>query len=328
MLDLSTSYMGLKLKNPIIVASSDLTRTAEGMIRCEEAGAGAIVLKSIFEEQFLIEDGGSLGAYSIHPEALDYLRSGGLLEYAPDKICREIEKSKKSIKIPVIASINCQTFTLWPRFARQIEQAGADGLELNIYDLPIDPEISGQEHDKRYEKILAVIKKEITIPVSIKLAPQVSSLAYLGRKLAKAGCNALVFFNWFLEPDIDIRKLKTYNRKGTGNFNQTLRWVALLSGRLGVDIVSSGGIRNFEDVVKQLLAGASAVQICTLFYKAGLTEIEKLLKGLIAWMKEHRYGSVTDFQGALSFKKQELSFKDLGESQSFFRAQYLKTYSK
>ena len=177
-LTLETSYMGLSLRNPIIVASSDLTKTAEGMKKCEDAGAGAIVLKSLFEEQFLVEGDIPESDASLYPEALDYMRSGGLMEYAPARICGEIEEAKKSVGIPIIASINCQTSSLWPRFARQVMDAGADGLELNIYDLPIDPKISCADHDSQYFQIIGDVRKSISIPVSVKLIPQISSLPF------------------------------------------------------------------------------------------------------------------------------------------------------
>jgi len=326
MADLTTNYMGLKLRNPIIVSSCDLAKTVSGIKRCDEAGAGAVVLKSIFEEQFLIQED-IPGDYSIHPEALDYLHTGGLLEYAPHRICQTIEKAKKDVNIPIIASINCQTPKLWPSYARQIEKAGADALELNIYLLPIDLDSPGTKYEEYHLQILKEVKKEISIPVSIKLTVQITSVPNLAHKLADEGANALVLFNWFLEPDIDIQKLTTISLIGKGNFHQSLRWVALLAGRVDCDIASSGGVQKAEDVVKQILAGASAVQACTLFYQKGLDEIKKLLHGLKTWMDESNYASIEDLKGEISFKKQELSFRDLGEAENYFRVQYLKAYS-
>jgi len=326
-INLSTSYMGLELRNPIIVASSDLTKTAEGMKKCEDAGAAAIVLKSLFEEQFLAEGGIPEDEANLYPEAIDYLRSGGLMDYAPGNICREIEQAKKSLGIPIIASINCQTASLWPRFARQVADAGADGLELNIYDLPIDPKVSGAEHDQDYFKIVQDVTRKISLPLSVKLIPQISSLPFLANQLAEDGCRALVFFNWFLEPDIDIRKVKTYSRKGQANFYHALRWVGLLAGRIPIDIAASGGVRGAAEVIKQILAGAQTVQICSLFYQQGLEVIPQLLQELASWMDEHKYTSLDDFRGELSFKNQELRHRDLGEASNYFRAQYLKIFS-
>jgi len=326
MADLTTSYMGLKLRNPIIISSSDLTKTTSGIIRCYEAGAGAVVLKSIFEEQFLIEEDTEGEERIIYPEALDYLRRGGLLEYAPQKICQMIEEVKKEINIPIIASINCHSPRLWPSFSRQFQEAGADGLELNIYFLPIGLDSPGADYEEYHLQILNEVKKAVSIPVAVKLMSQLTSIPYLGYKLARAGCDALVLFNWFVEPDIDIENLKTRNVIGKGNFYQSLRWVALLAGRVDCDIVSSGGVRKAEDVIKQILAGASAVQICTLLYEQKFKVIKSLLNEIEAWMDKHQNATIDDFKGELSFKEQELTFKGASEADAYFRAQYLKAY--
>ena len=328
MADLTATYMGLKLRNPVIVSSSGLTRSVSNIVKCSEAGAGAVVLKSIFEEQFLLKEDIPESDYTIHPEALDYMRSGGLLEYAPHQVCKVIEEAKKKVDIPVIASINCQSHKLWPSFADQIEKAGADGLELNIYVLPIDTTLPGSMYEEYHLQVLKEIKEVVSIPVSLKLISQITSVPYLGGKLAKAGCDALVLFNWFLEPDIDVKTCKTRSIKGKGDFYHSLKWVALLAERVDCDVASSGGVKKSEDLIKQILAGASAVQVCSLFYEKGLGEIGNLLNGLEEWMDEHRCSSIEDFKGDLSFKRQELNFRGLGEAEAYFRAQYLKTYSK
>lgn len=328
MSDLSTQYMGLILRNPIIVSSCDLTKSVAGIRKCADAGAGAVVLKSIFEEQFLIKGDIPEEGYSIHPEALDYLRSGGLLEYAPQKVCQMITEAKKEVDIPLIASINCQTSKLWPSFAKQIYDAGADALELNIYLLPIDLDVPGSDYEDTHIEILRKVRKEVPIPISVKLVSQITSIPYFARRLADEGVDALVLFNWFLEPDIDVNSRKIRNIKGKGNFFQSLRWVALLADRLSCDIASSGGIKNADDIIKQILAGASVVQACSVFYERGLDEINLLLDGIRDWMKDKRFDSIDGFRGHLSFHRQKISFKDLGEAEKYFRAQYLKTYSK
>jgi len=326
MADLSTTYLGLKLKNPILVASSGLAKDAAGVKKCAAAGAGAVVLKSIFEEQFLVAQKEQDNDYLIHPEAMDYLRSGGLLEYAPEKICREIEAAKRDVDIPIIASINCQTQSLWPSFARQVEEAGADALELNIYNLPIDIDTPGSDFDNDHMQILKQVKEQVNIPISIKLSPEVSSLPYLAGKLARYGAEGLVFFNWFLAPDINLEKMSSFASKSQGDFNQSLRWVALIAGRVSADIAASGGVKDAAGIIKQLLAGANVVQICSLFYQHGLEQINSLLAGVNDWMDKNQFSEVADLKGNLSFREQELSFKDLGEAASFFRAQYLKTF--
>jgi dihydroorotate dehydrogenase (fumarate) len=327
MADLSTSYMGLELRNPVIVSSSDLTKTVDGIKRCEGAGAGAVVLKSIFEEQFLIEGDVPKSEYTVHPEALDYMRSGSLLEYAPIQLTQMIEEAKQSVEIPVIASVNCQTPKLWPRFAKQIQDAGADGLELNVSFHPVSLAVPSVEYENHHLEILKAVKSVVSIPVSVKLKSQITSVSHLGQLLADAGCDSIVLFNWFLEPDIDVETLKTRTRIGKANFFHSLRWVGLLSGRLGCDVASSGGVKTAEDVVKQILAGAAGIQVCTLFYQKGLDEIQNLLDGLKEWMDRHKYDSIDDFMGELSFRHQELQFKDIGEASAYFRAQYLKAYS-
>jgi len=326
--DLSTQYMGLKLRNPIIVSSCDLTKSVTGIKKCEDAGAGAVVLKSIFEEQFLIKGEIPESGHYIHPEALDYLRTGGLLEYGPQKICQTIEEAKKEVDIPLIASINCQTPKLWPSFAKQIYDAGADGLELNIYFLPLKLDEPGSSYEQNYIDILNGIKDQVPIPISVKLTSQITSIPYLAQRLGDAGADALVLFNWFLAPDIDVNNRTTRTIKGKGNLFESLKWVALLADRVSCDISSSGGVNNSDDIVKFILAGSSAVQACSVFYEKGLGEIELLLKGIQDWMKTNRFNSLDEFRGELSFYKQQLIFKDLGEAEMYFRAQYLKTYSK
>lgn len=326
MTDLATSYLGLKLRNPVIVGSSDLTASVRSVVRCEEAGAGAVVLKSFFEEQFASEvDQDERGAL-IYPEALDYLERGGLLEYSTEKMCRLIEEAKKTVKIPVIASINCQSSRLWPTFAHHFEDSGADALELNIYFLPYETHRPGAEYEKFHLEILEQVKKSVSIPVSVKLSPQITSLPYLGGKLAEAGAAGLVLFNWFLQPDIDIGRLRTRNIIGKGDFFQCLRWVALCSGRVGCDIASSGGVRRADQVIKLILAGASAVQVASLFYREGLEVLAGLLKGLRDWMSEHAHKTIADFKGELSFRKQQLAFREPEKAEAYFRSQYLKTY--
>lgn len=328
MAELSTTYMGLKLRNPIIVGSCDLTASVKGVLRCEEAGAGAVVLKSVFEEQFLGEVKQNERSYPIYPEAYDYLESGGLLEYTSRKTVELIEEVKKRAKIPVIASINCRSTKLWPAFARHFQDAGADGLELNIYFLPVDLKKAGEEYERFHIEILEKVKKAVSIPVAVKLSSHLTSVPHLSYRLSEAGCSGLVLFNWFLQPDIDLERFKTINIRGAADFNESLRWVALLAGRVRCDIAASGGVLSAGHVIKQVLAGASAVQVCTLFYKKGLAALKDLLSGFQSWMEEHRFSSLDDFKGELSFREQELSLKEPRMAEAFFRAQYMKFFLK
>ncbi len=328
MADLSTSYLGLNLRNPVVVGSCGLTSTAEGVVRCQEAGAGAVVLKSFFEEQFWSEvDAADKGVW-IYPEALDYLERGGLLEYATDKMCRLVEEAKTRAGIPVIASVNCRTARLWPRFARHFENAGADALELNIFFLPYDLKKTGLEYERLYTQIVEEVTGAVSIPIAVKLSPHITSIPYLGQKLAEAGSRGLVLFNWFMQPDIDISRLQTRSIIGRGDFHLSLRWVGLCAGRLECDIASSGGVRGSEDVIKLILAGASAVQVASLLLQEGTGKLSALIQGLEAWMKEHGYSSIADFRGEMSFQRQELSFKEPAAAEAYFRSQYMKTYLK
>jgi dihydroorotate dehydrogenase (fumarate) len=327
MVDLSTTYLGLKLRNPIVVGSCGLTSTVEGVVRCQESGAGAVVLKSFFEEQFWNEvEAADKGAW-IYPEAMDYLERGGLLEYATEKMCRLVEEAKsKAAGIPVIASVNCRTGRLWPRFARHFENAGADALELNIFFLPFDLKKASVEYEHLYTQIVEEVSGAVSIPVAVKLSPQLTSIPYLGQKLAEAGSRALVLFNWFMQPDIDITQLQTRSIIGQGDFHLCLRWVGLCADRLDCDIASSGGVRAAEDVIKLVLAGASAVQVASLFLQEGIGKLPVLVQGLEAWLKERGYGSIAEFRGEMSFKRQELTFKEPAAAEAYFRSQYMKTY--
>jgi len=328
MADLSTSYMGLNLKNPLIAASSGLTDSLSEILKCEAAGVGGVVLKSVFEEQLISQDDVYEKYFNIYPEAVDYLREGGLLEYAPQEIYQMIEKAKQKIDIPLIASINCRSPKLWTTFAKQFQEAGADALEINIYSLPLELEKPGSEYEDQHVEILKSIKDVVSIPVAVKLNHQITSVPYLAHRLDESGCDGLVFFNWFLEPDIDLENLDTKNIKGKGDFHRTLRWVALVADRIHCDISSSGGVKTGSDLVKHILAGASSVQICSVLYEKGMDEVENILNGLRSWMDKKKYESINDFRGELSFKNQQLSFKNMGEAKSYFRAQYLKTYEK
>jgi dihydroorotate dehydrogenase (fumarate) len=328
MVDLSTTYMGLKLRNPIVVGSCGLTSTTEGVVRCHESGAGAVVLKSFFEEQFWSEvQSADQGAW-VYPEAMDYLERGGLLEYTTEKMCRLIEEAKSKAEIPVIASVNCRTARLWPRFARHFEEAGADGLELNVFFLAFDSKKAGVEYEHLYTQIVEEVAGSVSIPISVKLSPHLTSIPHLGKTLAEAGSRALVLFNWFMQPDIDIHRLQTRSIIGQGDFHLSLRWVGLCAGRLGCDIASSGGVRGAEDVIKLLLAGASAVQVASLFLREGIGKLPGLVQGMETWMKERGYDSLDEFRGEMSFKRQELSFKEPEGAEAYFRSQYVKTYLK
>ncbi len=327
MADLRTKYLGFELRNPIILASSDLSMSLDNLLRAEEAGVAAIVLKSIFEEQFLLEGGLDSMDKIPFPEARDYLQSRGLLSYAPAEMLRLIEQAKKRIAIPIIASLNCQSLEVWPKFARQLAEAGADALELNIYFLPFEKEVSSQEIEKRMEQVVASCHQVVSIPLAVKLPFQITSLPHLAYRLQQAGAKGLVLFNWFLETEINLAKRKLHYFRGHGQFSQVLRWIGLLAGRFGCDLAASGGIMTAEAAIKVLLAGARAVQVCRLVLEKGFPALKSLIEGIERWMIGEGYTRLDEFIGELSWKELSLTYPDEQAASGYFRLQYMKAYT-
>jgi dihydroorotate dehydrogenase (fumarate) len=327
MADLKTHYLGLELRNPIILASSDLSASLDNLLRAEEAGAGAIVLKSIFEEQFLLEGGLDSLEKSVFPEARDYLQSRGLLAYAPAERLRLIEEAKKKISVPIIASLNCQSPEVWPVFARQLAEAGADALELNIYFMPLQKEVSSQEIEKEMEEAVAACHQAVSIPLAVKLPFQITALPHLAHRLEQAGAKALVFFNWFLETEINLARRKVHYFRGHGQFSQVLRWIGLLAGRINCDLAASGGVMTAEAAIKLLLAGARAIQVCRLVYERGFAALRTLVEGIERWMIAQGYSRLDEFRGDLSWKELSLAYPDESAAAGYFRLQYMKAYT-
>jgi dihydroorotate dehydrogenase (fumarate) len=344
MVDLSCKYLGLKLKNPVIVGSSGLTSSIGNLKTIAERGAGAVVLKSIFEEQikfeadkFLQSDNPEMKSWQeafqgivsktefYYEEAYQYLTS-----YARDHTLNQylslISEAKKTIEIPIIASINCSTQYDWQYFAKRIQEAGADALELNVYLLPSDFEKSGSENEKVYFDIIQEVIKFVTIPVSLKIGYYFSSLAQTALKLSETGIAGLTLFNRPYNPDIDIEDLQisSSNIFSTDTeYSHSLRWVALLSGKIKCDIAASTGIHNHETIIKQILAGADAVQMVSLFYKQHLHHFDvlpQIITGIETWMVRHGYNSISDFKGLLSKT-------NVHNPASYERVQFLRLFS-
>ena len=322
-MDLATQYLGLSLKNPLIVGSSGLSKTADQVKRLEEAGAGAVVLKSLFEEQIRAEEADVSDSLGMHTEVLDYLRAEIDMSYGPRDYLETIRQAKKQVSIPVIASVNCATSKWWVSYAKQIEAAGADALELNIYVLPDDFSQSSSDMEKIYLDVMDQVRSEIKIPIAMKLSPYFTSFGYLAKELANRGANGLVLFNRFVQPDVDLKNIATKVRAMFNDpigFSYALRWVAMLSGTVNIDIAAAGNIKSADDIVKQILAGASAVQVVSLFYKEGTGKIKELLENIQTWMREHDFSALSDFRGKLNQKNNPMS-------QAFVRAQYMKALS-
>ncbi len=328
MADLRTRYLGLELRNPVVVSSSNLTASLDNILRAEEMGAGAVVLKSIFEEQFLLESGLDEPGGVIFPEARDYLQSRALLAYAPREIFQLIERAKKMVSIPIIASINCQTAELWPDFSRQFAEAGADALELNIYHLPLDLATSSQDVEKQMVDIVGACDQATTIPLAVKLPYPITALPHLAHQLTKAGADGLVLFNWFLETDVDLARRRVRYFRGHGQFSQVLRWVGLLAGRVQADLAASGGVMTPEAVIKLIMVGAKAVQVCRLLYDRGLAALRSLVEGVDRWLNGHGYSSLRELGGELSWKELSLSYPEPKAAAGYFRVQYMKAYGR
>ncbi len=318
---LSTEYMGLTLKNPLVVASCSLTKKRDGVKKCAEAGAGAIVLKSLFEEQidFEIKDMEKHLMPYWHPEALDYVQQMGM-SFGPNEYLKLIEETKKAVPVPIIASLNCISPKWWITYAKQIVEAGADALELNIAIMPSDPNRTGTEIEDIYVKIVNEVKPHISIPFAVKIGPYFSSLAHLANRLSREGAAALVLFNRFYQPNIDTENLilaPGYNFSSPEDMGLSLRWIALLSGSIGCDLAASTGIHDGEGVIKQLLAGATVAQLCSTLYLNGLQQIGKILDELSTWMENKGFQSIKEFHGKLSQSESD-------KPELYERVQYIK----
>jgi len=325
MADLSTTYMGLKLKNPVIAGSSGMTESVESVTKAADAGAGAVVLKSLFEEQIHNESGYAIDSNEqdyYYAQAEEYIRN-----YTRGNDLREyldlISGCKGAVDIPVIASINCVSSSEWTDFAVQAQRAGADGLELNMFMLPSDPERDSGQSEQVYLDVLEKVTGLISIPVAAKISYYFSGLANMVEKIASTGISGLVMFNRFFSPDIDIDKFEV---KSTNVFSSpqdlslSLRWVAMLSSRVPCDIAASTGIHDGTALIKQLLAGAKAGQIASVLYSEGYEVIGAMLGELDAYMERHNFSTLDEMVGKMSFEKS-------GNPAAYERVQFMKYFS-
>ncbi|MFP4365541.1 MAG: dihydroorotate dehydrogenase-like protein [bacterium] len=320
--NLEVEYLGLKLKNPVIVSSSGLTSTVDKIRSLEKAGAGAVVLKSLFEEQINYE-AGSLIMDHDYPEAEDYIRNY-TKDHSVGNYLDLIEEAKKTVSIPVIASINCVSASDWVGFSQRIEEAGADALELNVYFLPTDRLTSSADFENIYYELASKITGIINIPVSVKLGNNFTNVLAIIDRLHAQGIKGVVMFNRFYEPDIDIERMKLTAAdifSNPSDLRHVLRWVALVSDKIRVmDISASTGVHSSEAVIKQILAGAKTVQVCSLLYKNGIKEVSNLLGGLQEWMDRKGYGEISDFRG-------KMSYKNIPDPTAYERSQFMKYFS-
>jgi dihydroorotate dehydrogenase (fumarate) len=326
-IDLSTTYLGLKLKNPLVASSSPMCDDLGNLRRMEDAGAAAVVLQSLFEEEIEIEsdeldrfiqEGSEISAESItHFPELTRRVSG------PDAYLEHIRKAKQAIQIPVIASLNGTTAGGWLGYAKQMQQAGADALELNIYYIPVDPKITGEQVERTYVELVAAVKSEVRIPVAVKLGPYFSSMANMAGKLDAAGANGLVLFNRFYQPDFDLESLDVVPNLILSNSHELLlrlHWVAVLYGSVKADLSLTGGVHTAADVVKAMMAGARVAMMTSALLKRGISYLDTLSTELLIWMGEHEYDSIRQMQGSMSRNA-------VPQPKAFERANYVKVLS-
>jgi len=316
-ISLETDYLGFKLKNPLIVASSPLTSSVATLQKAQEAGVAAVVLKSIFEEQ--IENSLPQVSPEDHPEALDYLESLGR-SLGPREYLDLISSAKKSLEIPVMGSLNCRNEGTWKNYALQMEKAGADALELNLSPLALVPATTGMEIEEKLLRMVESVTSVLKIPVAVKLAPYYSALPRLVRQLGDRGARAVVLFNRYYSPDINLDNLKriTGNRYSSpAELADTLRWTALLAPQSHLDICGSRGVHGHEDALKLILSGAKAVQLCSTLIQKGWGQVAVILQGMEKWLADKHYPDLASVRGLMS--------RTEGEDASLLeRQQYIK----
>jgi dihydroorotate dehydrogenase (fumarate) len=324
MTDLNTTYLGLKLRSPLVASASPLSRDLDGIARLEEAGAAAVVLYSLFEEQLRQEERDleyhlENGTES-YAESLSYFPQPGEFRTCPEGYLNHIRKAKSATSIPIIASLNGSTLGGWTRFAAEIERAGADALELNIYFLATDPLLSAAQIEQTYLDIAKAVKSTVTIPVAVKLSPFFSNMANMAHRLDAAGADGLVLFNRFYQPDIDLEELELRPNvllSTPQSLRLPLTWIGILYGKVKANLAGTGGVHNAEDVVKLLMVGANVTMLCSSLLRHGITHLRHVERELREWMEAHEYNSVRQMQGSMS----QLRCPD---PNAFERAQYMR----
>lgn len=323
-MDLSTKYLGLKLKNPLVASASPLSDEIDNLKEMEDAGMAAVVQHSIFEEQITHEvyelDHHMTHGTESFAEALTYFPEPSTFILGPEEYLKHIAQAKKAVKIPVIGSLNGHSAGGWVKYAKNIQEAGADALELNIYFVATDLNISGEKIEQEYIDILRSVKANITIPVAIKIGPFFSSMANMAKRLDAAGADGLVLFNRFYQPDIDLETLTAVPNvllSTSQAMRLPLRWIAILYGQVKASLAATSGIHTAEDVLRMLMVGADVTMLCATLLKNGIGYSSEILKEMERWMKENEYESVKQMQGSLSQKSCE-------DPQVFERANYMK----
>jgi dihydroorotate dehydrogenase (fumarate) len=324
MIDLSTTYLGLKLRTPLVVSASPLSQDLDNIRRLESAGASAVVLYSLFEEQLRREASEleyhlAAGTESF-AESLTYLPARSEFRTGPEGYLCHIEVAKRAVSIPIVASLNGATLGGWTKYARAMEDAGADAIECNIYSIPADVNVSGLEVEQRYVDIVRAVRSSVRIPVAVKLSPFFSNMAHMAKWLAEAGANGLVLFNRFYQPDIDLTELEVRPNVLLSTpqaLRLPLTWIGILYGRVHASLAGTSGVHSAQDVIKLLMAGADTTMLCSVLLRKGPDYLRVIERDLREWMEEHEYESVDQMQGSMS----QLRCSDPG---AFERAQYMR----
>ncbi|MBK8824837.1 MAG: dihydroorotate dehydrogenase-like protein [Anaerolineales bacterium] len=324
MIDLTTTYLGLQLKNPLVASASPLSKDIDKARKLEEAGIAAIVMYSLFEEQ-IIHESLELDHYLTRgtdsfAEAMTYLPDGGMYAVGPEKYLNQVAGLKKALNIPVIGSLNGVSKGGWTNYARQIQEAGADALELNLYYIPTDPDLTAQELENAQVELVAQVKSAISIPLAVKLSPYITALPNFARKIVEAGANGIVLFNRFYQPDFDLNELEivhSLDLSTSAELRLPLRWISILHGKLNTDFALTSGVHTANDVLKSMMAGAKVAMMASNLLHNGNQVIPSILNELETWMKEREYVSINQMQGSMSQKS-------VKEPAAFERANYMK----
>jgi dihydroorotate dehydrogenase (fumarate) len=307
MTDLSTTYLGLDLKNPLVASASPLSKKAENAKKLEEAGVSAIVMYSLFEEQ-IIHDSLELDHYltrgtNSFAEAITYLPDIGTYNMGPDRYLEHLSDLKKEVSIPVISSLNGVSKGGWTNYARLMQDAGADAVELNMYYLSADPDLSGQELEDNYVELVKEVKAAISIPLAVKLSPFITALPNFACRLVEAGADGLVLFNRFYQPDFDLEELevvRTLELSNSRDLLLPLRWISILHGKVEADLALTSGVHTAQDVLKAMMAGAKVAMSASAILREGYERVAVILNDLQAWMEAHEYESIKQMQGSMS----------------------------
>jgi dihydroorotate dehydrogenase (fumarate) len=324
-MDLSTNYLGFKLRTPLVPSASPFSENLDNIKLMEEAGASAVVFHSLFEEQIINESENfhhhiTFGTESFS-EATSFFPEPQDFHIGIERYLNNLTKAKKMVSIPVIASLNCNDLGTWTEFAKEIQNTGVDALELNIYNIPTNFDLSSQDIEDNYLNIIKQVRSEITIPFAVKLSPYFNNMSYMAKKISEAGANGLVLFNRFYQPDIDIEDLKmkpSLSLSTSAENKLSLTWIGILYDNITADLAATSGIHNKEDVIKLIMAGANVTMMCSVLLKNGINYLKVVEKELKEWLEEHEYNSLKQMQGSMSKKKSH-------NGKAFEREQYIHT---